>query len=61
MRWLSIKNVESFISIGYYTVVQKVLSDYNPKCVSNIKDATVMITDLLKTDDGVKYIEKKFK
>jgi len=41
--------------------VQSALSDYNPKCARNIKEATAMINDNLKTTDGAKYIDNKFK
>ncbi|XP_026821107.1 putative serine protease K12H4.7 [Rhopalosiphum maidis] len=45
----------------YYTTAQTALSDYNPKCASHIKEATGMINDYFKTNDGAKYIDKKFK
>lgn len=41
--------------------VQNALSDYNPKCAWHIKEATTMINDYLKTIDGAKYIDNKFK
>lgn len=42
-------------------MADKVLSDYNPKCVSNIRQATMMINDLFNTKNGTKYVESKFK
>jgi len=49
------------ISIDYYTAIQNTILNYNPKCVSNIKEATLAINDLLQTDDGAKYVDEKFK
>lgn len=37
------------------------LSNYNPKCALNIRKATLTIRELLKTNDGARYIDKKFK
>lgn len=51
----------SFISIDYFKVADRALSSYNPKCVSNIRQATMVISDFLNTDNGTKYIESKFK
>ncbi|XP_025192142.1 putative serine protease K12H4.7 [Melanaphis sacchari] len=45
----------------YYMTAQNALSDYNLKCASRIREATGMINDYLKTIEGAKYIEKKFK
>jgi pimeloyl-ACP methyl ester carboxylesterase len=45
----------------YYITAKNALSDYNPKCASYIRKATRMINDYLKTNDGAKYIDKKFK
>jgi len=50
-----------FIPIEYYMVIQNTLSNYNPKCSSYIREATLTISDLLKTNDGARYIDKKFK
>jgi len=40
--------------------VQNTLSNYNPKCASYIRNATLTIRELLKTNDGARYIDKKF-
>lgn len=50
-----------FIFIEYFKVAQKALSVYNPKCSAHIRKATEMISDLLKTENGTKYIEQNFK
>lgn len=50
-----------FINLEYYMVVQNALSHYNPRCASYIRGATLAINDLLKTNDGAKYINNKFK
>jgi hypothetical protein len=50
-----------FISIEYFKVAQKALSAYNPKCSAHIREATIMISDLLKTKNGTEFIQKKFK
>lgn len=50
-----------FISEDYYKVADKALSDYNPQCVSNIRQATMVINDLLNTENGTKYVESVFK
>lgn len=41
--------------------IQNTLLNYNPKCVSSIKEATLTITNLLKTDNGAKYVDEKFR
>lgn len=41
--------------------VKNTLSNYNPKCASYITKATLTISDLLKTNDGARYIDKEFK
>jgi len=51
----------SFISIDYFKVAEKALADYNPKCVTNIRQATMMISDLLESENGTKYVQSKFK
>ncbi|KAF0772639.1 putative serine protease K12H4.7 [Aphis craccivora] len=48
-------------SSKYFKVAQKALSVYNPKCSAHIRKATEMISDLLKTENGTKYIEQNFK
>ncbi|XP_060859758.1 putative serine protease K12H4.7 [Metopolophium dirhodum] len=48
-------------NIDYFKVAEKALSDYNPKCVSNIRQATMMISDLLESENGTKYVQSKFK
>ncbi|XP_026819269.1 putative serine protease K12H4.7 [Rhopalosiphum maidis] len=45
----------------YFKVAQKALSAYNPKCSAHIREATIMISDLLKTKNGTEFIQKKFK
>lgn len=51
----------SFIFIDYFKVAEKALSAYNPKCVANIRQATMIISDLLSSENGTKYIQNKFK
>jgi len=48
-------------SIEYFIAVQKILTNYNPMCEFRIRQANKMIGNLIKTDYGVKYIQKKFK
>jgi len=50
-----------YFHIDYFKVAEKALSVYNPKCVSNIREATMTISDLLNTENGTKYIQSKFK
>jgi len=40
---------------------QNTISNYNPKCASNIIEATSTISDLLQTNNGAKYVVEKFK
>jgi len=40
--------------------IQKTISNYNPKCASNIFEVTSMISDLLHNTDGAKYVDEKF-
>lgn len=42
-------------------VVEDALTAYKPQCVSQIKQANQMINVFLKTNDGRKKIENKFK
>lgn len=42
-------------------VVEDALTTYKPQCVSQIKQANQMIDVLLKTNEGAKKIDKKFK
>ncbi|CAI6359152.1 unnamed protein product [Macrosiphum euphorbiae] len=48
-------------NIDYFKVAEKALTDYNPKCVSNIRQATLMISDLLDTENGTRYVQSKFR
>jgi len=50
-----------FISVDYFKVAEKALTDYNPKCVSNIRQATLMISDLLDSENGTRYVQSKFR
>ncbi|XP_060862766.1 putative serine protease K12H4.7 [Metopolophium dirhodum] len=45
----------------YYIATQNTISNYNPKCASNIIEATSTISDLLQTNNGAKYVDEKFK
>ncbi|XP_001947565.2 putative serine protease K12H4.7 [Acyrthosiphon pisum] len=45
----------------FYMAIQNTISNYNPKCASNIIEATSTISDLLETSYGAKYVDKKFK
>lgn len=47
--------------IEYFEVVEDALSTYTPDCVKQIKHANEMINVLIKTNEGAKQIEKKFK
>ncbi|XP_027838672.2 putative serine protease K12H4.7 isoform X2 [Aphis gossypii] len=44
----------------YFVAVQKILTNYNPMCEFHIRQANKMIGNLIKTDYGAKYIQKKF-
>lgn len=41
--------------------MQKILTNYDPMCEFRIRKANKIIGNLIKTDYGTKYIQKKFK
>jgi len=53
--------VSTFIFVEYFKVVENALATYSPECVTQIKQANQLIDSQIKTINGAKLIEKKFK
>lgn len=56
-----ISNVNFYIFIEYFDVVENALSTYNPECVTQIRQANQKINVLLRTTEGKNTLETKFK